>query len=76
MFGIDNQNSKTQSQLDRDKQQDDMMEHSLSKENELRRKRGLPEIPYPKPEPIPRERKLEAQRKAIAEYLKDLNEGI
>lgn len=37
---------KTQLELDREALQDEMMEHQLSTENELRRKRGLPEIPF------------------------------
>lgn len=76
---------KSQLELDREQVQDDMMEHRLSKENELRRKRGLPEIPYylkdlRSPEEIKANKEFrlkcleEAQRKAeqymIARYLK------
>lgn len=37
---------KTQLELDRESDKDREMEHLQSKENELRRKRGLPEIPF------------------------------
>ena len=37
---------KTQLELDREYDKDREMEHTNSKENELRRKRGLPEIPF------------------------------
>lgn len=83
--------SKTQLELDREQVQDEIMEHTLSKENELRRKRGLPEIPFylkdiRSPEEIEEYKNFkrqclkEAVRKTelmiMAKYLKKTNEGI
>ena len=86
-----NQKPKTQLELDRDHLQDQMMEHTLSKENELRRKRGLPEIPFylkdiRSPEEIEEYKNFKRQclKEAVhktelmimAKYLKKTNEGI
>lgn len=92
MIDHDNKdNEKTPLELDREQVQDDMMEHHLSKENELRRKRGLPEIPFylkdiRTPEEIEEYKNYkkqcleEAMRKVelmmMAKYLKKTNEGI
>lgn len=54
-------------------------EHRNSPENERRRKLRLPEIPFPKPDPISKEKKLEALKKArrFAEiYLGPTNEDV
>lgn len=46
MDELDNRKAETFWEAERRKEQDNQDEHRLSLENELRRKRGLPEVPY------------------------------
>ena len=74
---------KTQLELDREQLQDEAMEHHLGKENELRRKHGLREIPFylkddrtPEQIKTEKQKKAEALRRVVAKYLKQVNENI